>query len=402
MRILLIAHNAYVEHTSGAARSVRTIMEWLSDAGHQCRAVTSGRFDQSPGATVEAVHDGLDIEIRREAGMGPRPVARYMLNGVSVTAVETRHAGRMDPDAEGDQQFAAAIAGELSESPDIVFAYGHHLLVHAGLKFAREQEARTIFTVRAWGYDQRSWYKNADRVLVNSTFAARRYAGRPGVRADALPSPFVWSEIRAPADTRGFVTFVNPAPHKGLLAFARLADMLGRLRPDIPLLVVRSGGDPAALNRVAGLDLARHGNILVSPPVPEPRQFLALTRILLVPSVFDEPFGRVAAEAMINGIPPIVSDRGGLPETVGTGGTVLALPAWLTPTVGRVPSEEETRPWFDAVTRLWDDPASYARASAAAAAEAGRLYGETSLRARYLAYFEAPPPYPPVFLDPQG
>ena len=215
MRILLIAHNAYVEHTNGAARSIRTILEWLHDGGHDCHAVTSGRFDQSPGLTVEAHHASLDIDMRRDTGSGPRAVVRYMLNGVAVIAVETRHADRFDPDPDGDRQFAAEIAAELAEAPDIVFTYGHHLLVHAGMKFAREQGARTIYTVRAWGYNRRSWFENADRVLVNSSFAARAYAARPGVLAAWLPSPFIWSEIEAPAEARGFVTFVNPAAHKG-------------------------------------------------------------------------------------------------------------------------------------------------------------------------------------------
>ena len=167
-------------------------------------------------------------------------------------------------------------------------------------------------------------------------------------------------------------------------------------------LIVRSGGDAASPHSVTTLDIVGHGNILVSPPLPEPRQFLALTRILLVPPVFEEPFGRVAAEAMINGIPPIVSDRGGLPETVGNGGIVLALPGRLTKETTRLPTEAETQPWFDAVVRLWDDAGAYARASAAALAEAHRLYGEEMLRARYLAYFEAPPPYEPVFAETRG
>lgn len=396
MRILLLAHNAYVEHSNGAARSVRTILEWLSDGGHTCSAVTSGRFDQSPGLTIEAVHAGLGLDMRRDSS-GARPVSRYTLNGVAVTAVETRHANRNDIDTEGDARFAAEVANALAEEPDLVFAYGHHLLVHAGLKCAREQGARTIFTVRAWGYNKPGWYENADRVLVNSGFAVRHYAVHAGIRADALPSPMIWSDIQAPSEGRGFVTFVNPAPHKGLVPFARLADMLGQQRPDIPLLVVQSGGDAGSLNRIRGLDLARHRNIMVSPTLPGPSRIFALTRILLVPSVFDEPFGRVAAEAMINGVPPIVSNRGGLPETVGQAGIVLPLPDWLTQTVPRLPSKAEMQPWFDAVTHLWDDRDAYARASAGATAEAHRLYGEATLRRRYLDYFEASPPYPPLF-----
>ena len=51
-----------------------------------------------------------------------------------------------------------------------------------------------------------------------------------------------------------------------------------------------------------------------------PADYFALTRILLVPSVWDEPFGRVAAEAMINAVPPLVANRGSLPHVVGAVG----------------------------------------------------------------------------------
>ena len=53
---------------------------------------------------------------------------------------------------------------------------------------------------------------------------------------------------------------------------------------------------------------------MAAPATPAPADYFALTRLLLVPSVWAEPFGRVAAEAMINAIPPLVSDRGSLPH----------------------------------------------------------------------------------------
>src|SRR6185312_6460464 len=105
--------------------------------------------------------------------------------------------------------------------------------------------------------------------------------------------------------------------------------------------------------------------IMAAPPVPTPADYFALTRILVVPSVWDEPFGRVAAEAMINAIPAIVSDRGSLPQVVGGdiseggGGRVLAIPAWMTAATKQVPSESEVEPWYDAVCALWDTPALY-------------------------------------------
>lgn len=46
-------------------------------------------------------------------------------------------------------------------------------------------------------------------------------------------------------------------------------------------------------------------------------------RFLLVPSVWDEPFGNVALEGMACGLIPIVSSGGGLPDAVGDAGLVF-------------------------------------------------------------------------------
>lgn len=45
--------------------------------------------------------------------------------------------------------------------------------------------------------------------------------------------------------------------------------------------------------------------------------------IVVVPSLWNEPFGQVAVEAMIHGKPVIVSSSGGLPEVIGEGGLVF-------------------------------------------------------------------------------
>ena len=60
--------------------------------------------------------------------------------------------------------------------------------------------------------------------------------------------------------------------------------------------------------------------------VEDPRQFLAVTRLLLYPSVWEESFGRTIVEAMINGVPVVASQRGALEEVVGMGGVVVPIP----------------------------------------------------------------------------
>jgi glycosyltransferase involved in cell wall biosynthesis len=84
-----------------------------------------------------------------------------------------------------------------------------------------------------------------------------------------------------------------------------------------------------------------------------------------------------------------VSERGGLPETVGAGGIVIPLPAWMTPQSRELPGEKEARPWFDAITELWDAPEKYREASARARAEAEARFDEGVMRRRYLDYFES-------------
>jgi glycosyltransferase involved in cell wall biosynthesis len=194
-------------------------------------------------------------------------------------------------------------------------------------------------------------------------------------------------------ESRAFLTFVNPSPHKGLWLFARLADMLGSRRPDIPILVVQSGHTGGSLTAIPGIDFGRYPQIMAAPPVPRPADYFALTRIIVVPSVWEEPFGRVAAEAMVNGIPALVSNRGSLPAVVGGdfgeggGGRVLAVPEWMTPETTRLPSEAEVRPWYEAVCTLWDDGTLYHSIAVRAREVAEERYSEAVSRAKHLNYF---------------
>lgn len=132
---------------------------------------------------------------------------------------------------------------------------------------------------------------------------------------------------------------------------------------------------------------------MAAPAVPRPADYFALTRILLVPSVWEEPFGRVAAEAMINAIPPIVSNRGSLPDVVGGdfsgggGGRVLALPDWMTFKTKRLPTEQEVEPWYEAVCGLWDDSVLYQSVATRARQLAGERYSEEVSRRRHVDYF---------------
>ena len=379
-------------------------MEWLAEAGHQCAALGTARFDRMPDAGLEAHLSELGVApnrnppperfgayVKARGGRGRgRETIGFSLNGVPVTMLMTQHNDPAKPNRLEYEQFlyhfdmlCAAMR------PDLYIGAGSLSVIPEALRRAQAQNITTLFWLHNFGFEAKRHFRNADYVLTPSTFLAEHYRDASGIESTALPPPLHHAEVLAPEENRSFVTFVNPAPHKGVALFARLADMLGSQRPDIPVLVVQSGADTSTLNSIPGIDFSKYPQIMTVPHVARPADFYELTRILLVPSVAEETFGMVAAEALINGIPALVSDRGSLPDTVDGAGTVLPLPDWLGPKTRRVVDVEDAQPWFDAVCRLWDDPAAYAAAAAKARETGAALYGKATLRQRYLDYIES-------------
>ena len=402
MRILLAVHNAYTDHTSGAAHSMRILMQWLADGGHDCRVLGTARFDAKPPDSIDAHLEELDVPLQRRPPskafvrsvkkpantLVGRPTIDFALDGVSVNMLLTKAKEGSAAERLEMEQFLFLLDDDLRQfAPDVLVTYGGHAVVQEAMRRARERRITTVFTLRNHGYEDRRYFEHVDHVFTCSPYLSEVYRQRIGLRSEGLESPIEWAEVEAPDDMRRFVTFVNPTAQKGALLFARLADMLGSRRPDIPILVVQSASGAGGLNAIHGLDFGRYPHIMAAPATPRPADFFGLTRILLVPSVFREPFGRVAAEALINGIPPLVSDRGALPETVGDAGRVIPLPSWMTETTTQLPTAEEASPWFEAICELWDDQQAYHRASETARAAAVRRYGEPVMRRRYMEYF---------------
>lgn len=402
MRILLAIHNAYTDRTSGAAHSTRILMQWLAEAGHEVRVLGTARFDaRAPSSLAQHLAEqeisprkhpppkAMLRVVRRPANLGPgRPTFTFVLRGVPVTMLATSAPRNTPAEHFEREQFLYHFDQQLhSFGPDVVLSYGGHPVIREVMRRAREGGSLTVFTLRNYGYEDRSYYEHVDHVFTTSPYLSRFYAEKIGLRSAGLESPIDWEDVEAPDEMRRFVTFVNPSPAKGSLLFARLADMLGSTRPDIPILVVQSATSAGGLNAIPGLDFTKYPQIMAAPATPRGADFFALTRILLVPSTVAECFGRVAAEALVNGIPPLVSERGGLPETVGAGGTVIPLPKWLTPETRDLPSADEARPWFDAICELWDSADAYTAASERARAEGLARYHESVLRRRYLDYF---------------
>jgi glycosyltransferase involved in cell wall biosynthesis len=406
VRFLLVNNHCISDPTAGVTHSLRTIMEWLADAGHECRILTTARFESPVSFTIEEHLRDLGVAVpsaaprsrTRRRGPSPhranRPVVDYRVGDVAVRLLMTRHNDESRVDAAEAAQYHSLFDDLLTTfAPDQVIACNGHPMIRAAMASARGRRVTTAFAVRGFGYYDPRYFADVDHAFTCSRHLTDVYRAKIGLVSTPIEPPIEWATVVAPSGSRAFVTFVHPAPHKGLWLFARLADMLGSRRPDIPLLVVQSGHSAGALNAIPGVDFAKYPQIMAAPHVATPAEYFALTRILLVPSVWPEPFGRVAAEAMINGIPALVSERGALPDVIGGdaaaggGGRVLPIPEWMAHDTNRLPDEAEVEPWFDAVCTLWDDPSAYGAIAARARALAVDRYDEQLSRRRHVDYF---------------
>lgn len=190
--------------------------------------------------------------------------------------------------------------------------------------------------------------------IANSQFTARRYNELFGICATVIP-PLVHAERYTSKRRPSNVTFINPYLEKG----REIALEIAKQCPEIPFSFIESWSlSPKDLEEL-GARIDTMPNVSLRRRTGDMRGVYSRAKIVLVPSMWEEAWGRVATEAQFSGIPVVASNLGGLPEAVGPGGVLLD----PTGPIG---------PWIETVRRLWSDDAFYREKSAAALAYSRR------------------------------
>jgi glycosyltransferase involved in cell wall biosynthesis len=187
-------------------------------------------------------------------------------------------------------------------------------------------------------------------VVANSQFTADTVRARFGIDARVIVPTVVRSDYEVQS-SREVVLFTNPVAKKGVA----LALEVARLCPDIPFVFVESWTLSSAQVSQLQAQLQSLPNVRFVRRTADMRELYRIARIVLMPSVWEEAWGRVASEAHVSGIPVIGSNKGGLPEAIGPGGVVLD-------------TAEPAAKWSQALRDLWSDPQRYLDYSNAARA----------------------------------
>ncbi len=192
---------------------------------------------------------------------------------------------------------------------------------------------------RPWVVTHQGWLRRADGALTLGYREKRLVArGAQAVaisRAIAADLPLPAAVIPNPYRDRLFVDLRRPRSFE--LAFlgrlvtdkgaALLIDALALLKADglTPRLLVIGGGPEERRQRAQARRLLLQDRIEFAGPLRENALAEALNSaaILVVPSLYHEPFGIVALEGIACGCAIIASSGGGLPEAVGTSGVTF-------------------------------------------------------------------------------
>jgi glycosyltransferase involved in cell wall biosynthesis len=211
--------------------------------------------------------------------------------------------------------------------------------------------------------------------MANSHFTARRMRSLFGTDLPVVPPLIDPTTCILPPDERGRgdrILLVNPSLNKGVDTFFRLA----AARPDLKFLTIESWAVSDAWRTILHNRAAELGNVELLGPSLDMRPIYRRTRLLLMPGIYEETWGKAATEAQMNGIPVIAAARGALPETVGPGGLI-------------VPIDEGLEPWLQALDRLTTDRSFYLQASAAALAHASRSdWSSENIADRFIALLQ--------------
>lgn len=318
MRILYASERPpYPFFLGGAARSAHQLLQVMArDLGVTCAAVGSSDYRVTSWAFPEpAEHADLGIRgIQRDPG--------------------DTHVGTVDCGypVHAIADFAGALGRFIDAfRPDVVWAQLEG--AREVLQTAHARGVRGLLFVHDAEFDPaelRAIAALGCHVVCSSGFLARKVGWVIGRPAQVVYPPAARYDD-TPADPNGYVTMINPHRVKGLETFL---DIAGRL-PKTRFLLLESWklGDEALAALQA--QLANLPNVRFERRVTDMRSVYGRTRLLLVPSRWEEGFGMVAIEAQSCGIPVIASVRGGLPESVGDGGILIddyqKTDAWLDP-----------------------------------------------------------------------
>ncbi|MBI0436023.1 glycosyltransferase [Roseomonas sp. KE0001] len=379
MKILLInQEHALFGGPGGAERSVQSIGEYFARQNHDVTFAFMGRRAYTRGMLDSGIHSVREVN----------GVKTIMLGRVS----------RLPTHADMLMSLA------LMEKPDIIHTNVFHRapqawrelgrlgipMVHTLREYKLLCERNMFDGVRDCGaqcadcsrvsIDAREASRWVDGVVGLSRFTLRRHLEygffNQALHKQVIPNSYRPLEVVQPAHPRqpgaklrvGFLGRLHASKGINLII-----DAFEKLDPsEVSLVMAGDLQDPHITNRVTELGQSHDAKYLgfLNPP-----ELFKMIDVLVAPSIWHEPFGRVVIEAMAHGVPVIGTDRGGIPDIVENGET------------GWIFDPDSPGQLSNIIQQILElEPAALPRMSAACI-EAAKAYLPEVVGERYLSFY---------------
>ena len=358
-RVLWANPYCMMDTSSGASISVRQILLQLQRAGYEVEIVGATIFDNPRG--VERMF-GIWTNIQSN----PAEIVTVNDGTLVHRLVKTKQLFR-DQMAVRESDLLYQLYTERLDTfrPDLVFFYGGQ---SADFHISAEARARGIPSVAYLvnsNYVSSRWCRDVDLIITDTQATSDFYAKRVGIRPVPVGKFIDPADVIATRHQRRHVTLINPSWAKGGGIVAILALLLEGKRSDITFEIVESRGSwkevvRAVTKQITGEARDELSNVIVTPNTSRMADIYERSRVVLGLSQWWESGSRVLAEAMLNGIPAIVSNSGGSPEMVGNGGIVVDLPPECHESpYTTLPKPDLLMPIVQLIERIWDDEIFY-------------------------------------------
>jgi glycosyltransferase involved in cell wall biosynthesis len=322
-RVLWANVYCLLDTSSGASMSVREMLRQLAFSGYEVEVLGATVFDSASGmsrlpADWAGRLEKTDILDVADGPLKHRLLMTRSFMRDSMTALE---------EAKWYEFYLDTID---RYKPDLVWFYGGRPFDWLIPDEARARGIRTAAYLVNGNYTKTRWCRDVEIIITDSTSTASYYHRKNGLHLIPVGKFIDPVTVVASEHTRKHILFVNPSLEKGAAIVIQLALALEKVRPDIRFEVVESRGNWRQLVQVVcralNLPEKQPENVVVTQNTTDMRPVYGRARVVLAPSLWWESGSRVLAEAMLNGIPAIVTDIGGNAEMIGDGGIKVNLP----------------------------------------------------------------------------
>jgi glycosyltransferase involved in cell wall biosynthesis len=146
----------------------------------------------------------------------------------------------------------------------------------------------------------------SNKIIANSNYIAEKYKKHYPIKTKTV-YPFVDIENYKVDETGDKILHVNPAQNKGIELTLEVAEQL----PEEEFIIAGTGAKKEVKQKINQLENVEHIGYL-----EDMKEAYRQTKIVLMPSKWEEPYGRIPIEAGASRIPTIATKKGGLPESV--------------------------------------------------------------------------------------